>query len=199
MLKVGITGGIGSGKSTVAAVFRVLGIPVFDADSAAKMLMNEDEEIKAAIINEFGNEVYKNGRLDTAWLASRVFHDSQKLEALNAIVHPATIRYGMEWLKNQNAPYIIREAALLFESRAASGLDLIIGVSAPQALRIRRTMERNKISREEVLERMSRQIDETLKMKLCDRIIYNDEQHLVIPQVLQLHEEFKNWELGITS
>jgi dephospho-CoA kinase len=188
-LRIGLTGGIGSGKTTVARIFQVLGVPVYYADQEAKRLMNEDELLKQQIIVHFGKEAYKDGRLDNKYLAAVVFKDRSKLDILNSIVHPATIRDGEEWMKRQTTPYAIKEAALIFESHSQEYLDYVIGVSAPEPLRIHRSMKRDGITREEVLARMSKQIQEVIKMRLCDFIIYNDEQQLVIPQVLQLHEK----------
>jgi len=189
MLKVGLTGGIGSGKSTIAKIFEVLGIPVYYADDAAKQIMNTDKQLKEALVKNFGEKTYEGGQLNRPYLASLVFADKQKLELLNSLTHPATIRDANRWILQQTSPYIIKEAALLFESGANKYLDHVIGVFAPPELRIRRAMERDNTTREEVLQRMSRQMDEEAKMKLCDFIITNDEQHLVIPQVQQLHEQ----------
>jgi dephospho-CoA kinase len=188
-LKIGITGGIGSGKTTVARIFEVLGIPVYYADDAAKRIMNEDELLKQQIIKEFGPESYEEGKLNRQYLASVVFRDKKKLAVLNALVHPATIRNSNLWMKNQSTPYAIREAALIFESGVQGQLDYVIGVSAPVELRIGRAMERDKLTREQVLERMDRQINETIKMRLCDFVIVNDGKKPVIPQVLKLHEK----------
>jgi len=190
MLKVGLTGGIGSGKSTVAAIFETLGIPVSYADNEAKRLMNEDPGLRAAIGREFGAEAYAGGTLNRKYLAGLVFNDPIKLEALNNLVHPVTIRDGARWMQEQAAlghAYAIREAALIFEARGAGHLDFVIGVYAPLALRIHRTMQRDHSSREAVQQRMRNQIDEEIKMKLCDAVIRNDEQEAVIPQVLELH------------
>jgi dephospho-CoA kinase len=189
MLKVGLTGGIGSGKSTIAKIFEVLGIPVYYADDAAKQIMNTDKQLKEALVKNFGEKTYEGGQLNRPYLASLVFADKQKLELLNSLTHPATIRDANRWILQQTSPYIIKEAALLFESGANKYLDHVIGVLAPPELRIRRAIERDNTTREEVLQRISRQMDEEAKMKLCDFIITNDEQHLVIPQVLQLHEQ----------
>lgn len=189
MLKVGLTGGIGSGKTTVAKIFELLGAPVYYADDEARRIMNEDEDLRLSIQNRFGRDAYKNGELDRTYLASKVFHDPFQLEILNALVHPATIRDAARWMSRQNSPYTIKEAALIFESGASEQLDYIVGVYAPAALRIKRTMERNGISHEDVLKRMNNQIDEQIKMKLCDFVVYNDEQQLVIPQVIALHEK----------
>ena len=189
MLKVGLTGGIGSGKSTIAKIFEVLGIPVYYADQAARRLMQEDEEVKASVIGHFGKESYTGNQLNRAHLASLVFTSEEKLALLNSLTHPATIRDANAWMQQQTTPYIIKEAALIFESGSGEHLDYIIGVYAQVSLRIQRTMARDGISREEVQKRMSRQINEEMKMKLCDFVISNDEQQLVIPQVIALHEK----------
>lgn len=188
MFKVGITGGIGSGKSTVARIFEVLGIPVYYADEAAKQLMNTDPVIREGIIREFGEEAYKNGMLDRKYLALQVFNNEEKLSKLNALIHPQTIADAESWAEAQQSPYTLKEAALIFESGSQNKLDFIIGVYAPAALRIKRTMHRDGISREEVIARMNKQIEENIKMRLCDAVIMNDDRHMVIPQVLQLHE-----------
>lgn len=187
MLKIGLTGGIGSGKSTVAKVFEVLGIPVYYADDAAKQLMNTDDALKQKIIHHFGKLVYNEGKLDKKYLANIVFTSPEKLELLNSIVHPATLKDAEQWMQKQTTAYCIKEAALLFESGAHEFLDFVIGVCAPPPLRIQRTMQRDGISRDEVLARMNKQIEETIKMRLCDFVITNDEQQLLIPQVLDIH------------
>ncbi len=190
MIKIGLTGGIGSGKTTVAKVFETLGIPVYYADDKAKHLMNTDSSLKASIIQHFGNEAYKNNELDRKYLAAIVFNNKEKLELLNSLTHPITIRDAEEWMKEQTTPYIIKEAALLFESGAAEKLDYIIGVYAPQHIRVNRVMHRDKLPLEEVMKRISRQIDEEMKMKLCNFVIVNNDKQLVIPQVLELHKKF---------
>ena len=187
MLRIGLTGGIGSGKSTVAKMFELLHIPVFYADAASKKLYQTDQELIASIKKYFGEDLYVNGQLDKQKLASIVFSDPSKLELLNQLVHPPTIRDAENWMKKQTSPYVIKEAALIFESGSSAGLDFVIGIKAPLHLRIKRVMERDHVTRDEVLSRMNRQIDEDIKMRLCDFIIDNSEQVLVIPQVLELH------------
>ena len=191
MIKVGLTGGIGSGKTTVAKVFETLGIPVYYADDRAKHLMNADEALKASIIQSFGNDAYKNGELDRKYLAAIVFNNKEKLELLNSLTHPITIRDADEWMKQQTTFYTIKEAALLFESGAAEQLDCIIGVYAPQHIRVQRVVQRDNLPVEDVMKRISRQIDEEMKMKLCDFVITNNDQQLVIPQVLELDKKFR--------
>jgi dephospho-CoA kinase len=192
MLKIGLTGGIGSGKSTVARIFETLGIPVYYADSAARRLMQEDKTVMAGIIRHFGEESYKGGKLNRSYLASVVFNNEEKLALLNSLTHPATINDANKWIQQQNSPYIIKEAALIFESGSAEYLDYVIGVYAPAPLRIKRTMDRDHITATEVQSRMSRQIVEEMKMKLCDFVITNNEQELLIPQVVALHERLLN-------
>ena len=188
ILKVGLTGGIGSGKSTVAKVFEVLGIPVYYADDAAKKLMNEDVALKELLVNEFGNAIYSNGKLNRPHLSSLVFNNPKKLEALNAIVHPATIADADKWMQQQTAPYAIKEAALIFESHANNYLDKVIGVYAPAPLRIQRVMLRDKMNEEAILARINKQMDEDKKMQLCDFVITNNTLDLIIPQVLTIHQ-----------
>jgi len=190
MLKIGLTGGIGSGKSTVAKVFEVLGIPVYYADEAAKRLMNEDENLKEKLQQQFGKQTYVDGKLNRGYLSSLVFNDPEKLAILNSIVHPATIEDAAKWMTQQKTPYVIKEAALIFESGSQKDLDKVIGVFAPAPLRILRVIKRDTISKEEIMARMNKQLDEEMKMRLCDYVIKNDEQEMVLPQVLELHKKF---------
>src|SRR6266498_4702530 len=156
VLRIGLTGGIGSGKSTVAKLFETLGIPVFYADAAARQVMNEDEELKQKIKETFGDVAYSNGTLNRKYIADIVFNDPFKLEQLNALVHPATIAMAEKWMQQQTTSYTIKEAALFFEAVTTEGLDYIIGVYAPQHLRIQRVMQRDNVTREEVLARISK-------------------------------------------
>lgn len=190
MLKIGLTGGIGSGKTTVAKIFELLQVPVYYADEASKRLYHTDRQLMANLKKHFGEAVYTNEQLNRNVLAGIVFNDPEKLALLNRLVHPPTIKDAADWMQRQQTPYVIKEAALLFESGSVSDLDYVIGVRAPQALRLHRAMQRDHLSREEVVSRMDRQMDEEIKMKLCDFIVENNEQQLVIPQVLQLHEKF---------
>lgn len=190
MLKVGLTGGIGSGKTTIAKVFELLNVPVYYADDASKRLYHSDKNLIADIKKHFGEDIYNNEQLNRSKLAAIVFNDPSKLELLNQLVHPPTIRDAEQWMQKQTAPYVIKEAALLFESGSSSGLDYIIGVQAPSHYRIKRVMERDGVKREDVINRANRQIDEEIKMRLCDFVIVNNDQELVIPQVLELHSKF---------
>lgn len=189
-LKVGLTGGIGSGKSVVARMFKTLGIPVYDADSATRKLYFADPDLRRQLILAFGEALYANERFDSAQLAKIVFHDPEKLQQLNQIVHPAAIKEAERWMNAQQAPYLVKEAALIFESGSQRDLDLVIGVTAPMELRIKRVMQRDGLSRDDILIRMKRQIDEPIKMRLCDYVIINDDKTLLIPQVVAMHEQF---------
>ena len=190
MLKIGLTGGIGSGKSTVAKIFETLGIPVYYADTEAKRLMNSSETLKKVIRQNFGEATYENDQLNRKYLGGIVFNNPEKLELLNALIHPVTINDAEQWMQQQSAPYSIKEAALLFESGAAENLDFIVGVYAPQALRIKRVMKRDGLTADEIMKRINRQVNEEMKMKLCDFVITNNEQELLVPQVLKLHQHF---------
>jgi dephospho-CoA kinase len=189
MVRVGLTGGIGSGKSTVAQIFEVLGIPVYYADIAARRLMNEDAQLRSAITTIFGKPAYAKNILDRKYISSIVFSDPTKLALLNSIVHPATKKDAEAWMQQQTSLYAIHEAALIFEAKVSERLDQVVGVSSPIELRIKRAMERDKVSSDEVLKRMEQQLDEDLKMSKCDFIVVNDEQQLLIPQVLDVHEK----------
>lgn len=192
MLKIGITGGIGSGKTTVAKVFEVLGIPVYYADEAAKEIMHKNEPLKQQLIFHFGNETYLNGKLNRSHLSSIVFNDKEKLALLNSLVHPVTIADAEDWFSRQTSLYVIKEAALLFESGATDGLHYIIAVTAPETLRIKRVMDRDSVKADEVKKRMTNQIDESIKNRLSDFVVVNDEQQMILPQVLKIHEELIN-------
>lgn len=189
-LRIGITGGMGSGKTTVAEIFKVLGIPVFNADKAAKELMETDTKLQLAIKEQFGENCYQDGKLNKKLLAAIVFNDPYQLEKLNSMVHPLTIAEAEVWAGKQTTPYTLKEAALFFEAGTAIGFDYMVGVFAPKHLRIKRVVERDQLTKVEVELRMKRQISEEIKMKLCDFVILNDDQHLLIPQVLKLHERF---------
>lgn len=190
MLKVGLTGNIGSGKTTVSKVFEVLGIPVFYADDAAKSVMVSDPVLIAGIKSTFGNSSYfDDGTLNRKHIAGIVFSDAAQLAKLNALVHPATFRAFDEWVKNIKAdvPYVLKEAALLFESDSYKMCDYSIIVRAPFETRIKRVMQRDHLTREEIESRESKQFSEEKKSALADFIIVNDDVQLVIPQVLKLH------------
>ena len=194
MLKIGITGGIGSGKTTVCRVFELLGIPIFYADTVAKLIMNTDPVLKEEILKTFGEKSYSmDGVLNRTHLSSIVFNNESELNKLNALVHPAVFRAFDKWLAiHHDAPYIIKEAALLFETKSYTMCDLSVLVVSPEAFRVRRVIARDGISQDEIVLRMKRQFSDEQKMKLADHILFNDENQLLIPQILELDQQFLN-------
>ncbi len=188
---IGLTGGIGSGKSVVAKVFATLGIPVFNADEEAKKIMQESPLIKAKLMEQFGADIYDASGLQKEKLAGIVFNDPFQLQLLNAIVHPITIQAAKDWAAKQNSPYVIKEAALIFESGSADGLFKVIGVTAPLTIRKHRVMQRDGITKDQVEARMRNQITDTIKMRLCDYVIHNDNHEMVIPQVLEIDKAIR--------
>ena len=194
MLKIGITGGIGSGKTTVCKVFELLGIPIFYADTAAKLILKTDPVLKEEILKTFGEKTYSNdGELNRSYLSSIVFNNEYELNKLNALIHPAVFRAFDKWLAMHNdAPYIIKEAALLFETESYKMCDLSVLVVSPEASRVRRIIARDGISQDEIVLRMKRQLSDEKKIKLADHILFNDESQLLIPQILALDQQFLN-------
>lgn len=194
MLKVGLTGGIGSGKTVVSDIFKRLGVQVYDADMEARILTNTSEEIKGEIKKYFGSKVFLNdGSLDRPGLALLVFSDEKKLSHLNSIIHPFVKKHFDDWLQNHNkGKYIIKEAAILFESESDKGLDKVITVTAPEEIKIRRVIERDNTSEERVRNVMKNQLSDEELVKRSDFIITNDGNTLVIPQVLKLHALLSN-------
>ena len=192
MLKIGITGNIGGGKTTVSKIFEVLGIPVFYADDAAKKVMVEDPILIDALKEAFGAEAYFNdGALNRKHIASIVFNNETELVKLNSIVHPAVFRAFDNWVVQvKSAPYVMKEAALLFESSSYKMCDYSIMVTAPLELRVARVMQRDRLTRDEVESRNARQFSEEKKIQLANYVIRNDDTKLVIPQVLELHQQF---------
>ena len=191
MLKIGLTGNIGSGKTTVSKIFELLGIPVFYADDAAKKVMVTDQILIDSIKSTFGELSYfDDGTLNRKHIAGIVFNDAEQLAKLNSLVHPATFRAFDEWVKEINdVPYILKEAALLFESDSYKMCDYSIMIQAPLEIRIKRVVQRDGLTREEVERRDSKQFSEDKKTQLADYIIKNDDVQLVIPQVLELHHK----------
>jgi dephospho-CoA kinase len=193
-LRIGITGGIGSGKSIVCKIFALLGAPTYDADTRARSLMTDDQVLVDQIKEKFGNQsYYADHSLNRQYLSKEVFNDPEKLREMNELVHPRVALDSEKWMnENDHSPYIVKEAALLFESGAHKVLDKIIVVSAPEALRLQRVINRDKRRTEEVLKIIRNQWPEEEKINLADFVIVNDEAHLIIPQVLKLHERFIN-------
>lgn len=191
MLKIGITGGIGSGKTTVCKVFQLLGVPVYYADEEAKKLLDADPDVKKSIVKTFGTDVTDDkGLIDRKKLASLVFNNKENLEKLNNIVHPAVANHFELWLqKNNTAKYILKEAAILFESGAYKMTDKVITVTAPLELKISRAMQRDKADRATIEQRIQNQISDEEKTKRSQFIIQNDELHLLIPQVIDIHQQ----------
>jgi len=192
MLKIGITGNIGSGKSTVARVFETLGVKVFYADVEAKKVMTADKELMEGIKKTFGNDAYlPNGQLNRKYIANIVFKNEEELKKLNALVHPATFRAFDEWVAAfANEAYVIKEAAVLFESGSYKLCDKTLLISAPLDTRLRRVMDRDHITRAEVEAREARQFTEEKKKELADYILTNDDSQLLIPQILALNAHF---------
>lgn len=192
MMIVGLTGGIGSGKTTVANFFRELGIPVYIADEAGRRLMLSSKEIKKAVVDLFGEKAYSGDEPDRKYIASQVFNDSKKLEALNNIVHPAVAADFQTWLSRQQAPYIIYEAAILFESGGNENCDRTILVTAPHDEKIKRLQFRDNSEINEIEARMANQWSDEKKLKLADFQIKNTDLALTKSQVEELHEILLN-------
>ncbi len=194
MIKIGITGGIGSGKTTVCNVFQALGIPVFNADDEARRLMQENVQAIEKINALFGIDAYKFSKLNREKIARMVFEDSNLLNDLNAIVHPLVINEYSQWTTNHiNQPYIIKEAAILFEANTQLGLDFVIVVKAPEKLRIERIMKRDGVSAKHVKQRMNNQWPESRKIQLADFVILNNNIKPLLPQIIKLHNFFLNY------
>ncbi|MBS1736422.1 MAG: dephospho-CoA kinase [Bacteroidetes bacterium] len=188
MLKVGLTGGMGSGKTTVARIFEVMGIPVFYADVEAKKLLAEDHELRLKIIHAIGSESYDGSKPNRQYIAQIVFNNPEKLAALNGLIHPATIQQAKAWMNKQTTPFAIKEAAILFESNAHKELDYVIGVQSPEEVRIANIKQRDHLAIEEIKARMAQQMNQEDKMKLCDFVILNDDSHSLIEQVLLVYK-----------
>lgn len=189
MIKIGLTGGIGSGKTTVAKIFSSFGVPVYFADEEAKKLMNSSKKIKKKLIAEFGIETYKDGQLNRPYLSSIVFNDKKKLAKINAIVHPEVAKHFAKWAKKQEADYIIQENAILFENNNSAEFDFIIVVTAPDDIKIARILKRDASTKEEILSRMSNQWNDDKKVKLSDFVIHNNNLDATKKQVRNLHKK----------
>lgn len=192
LFKLGITGGIGSGKSSVCRVFGVLGIPVFYADAEAKSIMDNDAGIMSEINSLTGRDMYHEGILDRRRLASLIFNDQKLLYEVNSLVHPVVFRNFAIWADSQSAPYVIMEAAILFESGGYKLVDKIATIVAPVEERIGRVMKSNMLTRNQVLERIRNQMDDEERIKQSDYIIRNAENDMIIPAILEIHREILN-------
>ncbi len=183
-----LTGGIGAGKSVVAKFFGVLGIPVFDADTEAKYILASDATLRMEIISHFGDEAYLGSLPNRPFLAKQIFDNEALRLKLNSLVHPAVGRFYQKWkMQHMHAPYIVKEAAIAMETGSHSSADCVILVTAPEEIRIRRVMERNNISRKEVMQRLAAQWTDDQKMALADYVIVNDDTTPLIPQILHIH------------
>jgi len=187
-LKVGVTGGIGSGKTTVCKIFEALDIPVYYADARAKWLMNHDPVLMADLRYTFGPEVFQHGSLNRAFLAKKVFQNRASLARLNQLVHPRVADDSLQWYLDQTTPFAIKEAALTIEIGEHKNLDALIVVTAPESVRIARVMKRDQITEAQVRARMSHQLPQEQKDALADYLIHNDGQQLLIPQVLSVYK-----------
>ena len=189
-LKVGITGGIGSGKSFVSKIFKTLGVPFYDADKEAKGIMNSSDTVRKGLIAAFGESVYfTDGTLNRKWLAEQVFDNNDQLAILNGIVHPVVIQHAVDWANTQRNCYSLKEAALLFESGSYKTLDYTILVIAPEDVRIERVMARDKVSREEVINRINKQMSDEAKIEMAHFILVNDGIEPLLPQIYNIHKQ----------
>ncbi|EKY12669.1 dephospho-CoA kinase [Capnocytophaga sp. oral taxon 324] len=187
MMVVGLTGGIGSGKSTIAKEFATLGISVFNSDEQAKVLIATDAQVKKRIIAAFGEEAYQNGEYNRAYIAQIVFNNSEKLAILNGIVHPALAKYFNQWAKKQTSPYVLKEAAILFESGSYKDCDYIITVTAPEQVRIARVMARDHCTEAQVRARMAQQWSDAQRIALSNAVIENIDLESAKEQVKRIH------------
>jgi dephospho-CoA kinase len=191
MKKIGLTGNIGSGKTTIASLFEVFGIAVFNADNEAKRLMSDDKILKNELIVAFGKEVFVENKLNRKYLADLAFSDELVLKKLNSLVHPFVQHAFDKWSDEQISPYVIKEAAILFESNNYQSLDAIICVTCPEDIRLERLLKRDNISKKQLIQRINNQWQEEKKKSMSDYIVINDNSCLVTPQVLKIHNTLK--------
>lgn len=191
-LLIGVTGGIGSGKSMVCRLFECLDIPVYYADSRAKWLTNNDQEIREKVVALLGNEAYDNaGLYDARFVASRVFKNEPLLKELNAIIHPVVLRDTREWVsRNTGLPYVVKEAAIMAKAGQANAVNYVVVVEAPVELRIQRILQRDSRTEQEIRAIIERQVSDESRRQIADYIVNNDDTSELIPQVLHLHETF---------
>lgn len=189
MKVIGLTGGIGSGKSTVARMFELLNVPVYYADLEAKNLMNSAETLKLGIAQLFGEKAYVNNMLNRGYIADIVFRDKEKLQALNALVHPEVRKHFLDWVDSQIGPYVIQENPLIFEKKDQHLFDKVITVTADKEIRIQRVIDRDGLTKEQVLDRMANQLADTLKTELADFVIYNETLENTKIQVNDIHQQ----------
>lgn len=189
MKVIGLTGGIGSGKSTVARMFELLNVPVYYADLEAKNLMNSAETLKLGIAQLFGEKAYVNNMLNRGYIADIVFRDKEKLQALNTLVHPEVRKHFLDWVDSQIGPYVIQENPLIFEKKDQHLFDKVITVTADKEIRIQRVIDRDGLTKEQVLDRMANQLADTLKTELADFVIYNETLENTKIQVNDIHQQ----------
>ena len=188
MVTVGLSGGMGSGKTVVSRIFHALGIPVFYADAATKELYDTHDELRQALTGLLGQDIYQNGRLQRKRMASLIFSDENLLQKVNALTHPLAIQRFDQWAQQQQAPYVIQEAAILFESGANEKMNYTIAITAPETLRITRTMRRDKFTEQEIKHRLQWQWPDEKRNAKAGFIIVNDDKQALLPQVLTIHE-----------
>ncbi len=190
MLRLGITGGIGSGKTLVCSIFQQLGVPVYNADTRAKWLINNHTELKTKLIKQFGEATFKDGLYNTVHISSIVFGNPTQLALLNAIIHPAVFEDWKQFCElHQTAPLVIKEAAIMLETDSKYTVDKIALVYAPLAIRMQRVMQRDQISEADLLKKINAQMAEEEKLKLADYVIVNDGEQSLVEQVLKLHQQ----------
>jgi len=184
---IGLTGGIGSGKSTVLELFKILGVKTYSADESAKKLVNTDTYLINLIKSSFGENIYDKGQLNSKKLSDIVFEDKEKLKLLNSIIHPAVAKDFKLFLNSNNEDYIVKEAAIIFETKSENNYDKIILIQSPLEIRIERVINRDNISREEVMKRINNQLDENLIIDKCDYVITNENMEDLEDKVLSIH------------
>ena len=189
MIVVGLTGGIGSGKTTLSKYFESMGIPIYIADDEAKGLMTRSKVIKRKLIALFGTSAYKHGKLNRPYLASQIFEDKKLLDKMNAIVHPKVASHFKKWLKKQTSPYVIKEAAIIFENNLENQYDYIITVVADEHLRIQRVIKRDEASRDKIRSIMSNQLSDTEKIKKSDFVITNNDLETAKKQAYEINKQ----------
>ena len=189
VFKLGITGGIGSGKTSVCRVFNILGIPVFSADSEAREIMEKENGVIRRINSITGMDLYSGGSLNRKELATLIFNNHMLLEKVNSLVHPIVINHFLQWEKEQSSPYVIMEAAILFESGASKFVDKVAVIIAPLEERLERVILRSNLTKEQVLERTRNQMNDEERVKLSDYVISNSENDMIIPEILKIHKD----------
>ena len=190
MKKIGLTGGIGCGKTTISKIFQIIGTPIYNSDEAAKKILNQNTSVKQKIKNHFGIKVLTNNKLDNKKIANIIFKQKEKLKIINSIIHPLVKEDFTNWCEKQKAMYIIKESALIFNSNAYKELDHVIFVKSPLELRIKRIQSRDKKNEQEIFSIIKNQSSDDFLEKKCDYIITNNEHSFLIEQVFKLHELF---------